>query len=71
MAFSSPGVQAKVSALEFSVPIGTTSGSAILELAPRDGFPQLVENENFFMNLARECGVPVRCSGSILRRSTG
>ncbi|MFB8278572.1 type II toxin-antitoxin system HipA family toxin [Nocardia colli] len=54
-----PGVQAKVSALEFSVPIGTASGSAILKLAPQDDFPQLVENENFFMSLARECGVPV------------
>jgi len=54
-----PGVQGKVSALMYSTPVSTTAGPAILKLAPPARLPQLVENESFFMNLARRCGLSV------------
>jgi serine/threonine-protein kinase HipA len=53
-----PGVQVKVSAARISTPVGTTSGPAILKLNP-DGYPQLVQNEHFFLGLAGACGLPV------------
>ncbi|MCZ2804867.1 HipA domain-containing protein [Modestobacter sp. VKM Ac-2983] len=53
-----PGVQVKVSAAMLSTPVGTTSGPAILKLDP-DGYPHLVENEHFFLGMARACGLPV------------
>lgn len=53
-----PGVQVKVSAAMISAPVGTTAGPAILKLDP-DGFPHLVQNEHFFLGVARLCGLPV------------
>jgi serine/threonine-protein kinase HipA len=53
-----PGVQVKVSAAMVSAPVGTTAGPAILKLNP-EGYPHLVENEHFFLGLARACGLPV------------
>lgn len=52
-----PGVQGKVSAQMYSSPIATTTGPAILKLAPPARFPRLVENEHFFMSAARRCGI--------------
>ncbi|RRQ25756.1 type II toxin-antitoxin system HipA family toxin [Rhodococcus sp. Eu-32] len=52
-----PGIQGKVSAQMYSSPIETTGGSAILKLAPPARLPRLVENEHFFMNTARSCGI--------------
>ncbi len=54
-----PGVQIKVSSERFSAPVQTTTGPAILKLAPPQQYPRLVENEHFFMSLARECGLEV------------
>ena len=54
-----PGVQGKVSAQMYSTPVSTTAGPAILKLAPPARLPRLVENESFFMNLARRCGLSV------------
>lgn len=52
-----PGVQIKVSAAMVSTPVGTAAGPAILKLNPEQ-YPQLVENENFFLDMARACGLP-------------
>lgn len=54
-----PGVQGKVSAQLYSTPVSTTAGPAILKLAPPTRFPLLVENESYFMDLARRCGIEV------------
>lgn len=54
-----PGVQGKVSAQMYSTPVSTTAGPAILKLAPPARLPRLVDNESFFMNLARGCGLSV------------
>ncbi|OZE05151.1 protein kinase [Rhodococcus sp. 05-2255-3B1] len=54
-----PGVQGKVSAQMYSTPVSTTAGPAILKLAPPARLPRLVENESFFMNLARRCALSV------------
>jgi serine/threonine-protein kinase HipA len=51
------GVQPKVSAATWSTPANTASGPAILKLNPPTGFPRLVENEHFFMRMARDCGI--------------
>lgn len=51
------GVQPKVSAAMWSTPARTTSGPAILKLNPPGGFPRLVENEHFFMQMAADCGL--------------
>lgn len=53
-----PGVQIKVSAQMVSTPVSTTSGPAILKLNP-PGHPFLVENENFFLDMAHSCGLRV------------
>ncbi len=53
-----PGVQVKVSAALISTPVGTAAGPAILKLNP-EGYPHLVENEHFFLSMARGCGLPV------------
>ena len=53
-----PGVQVKVSAAMIWTPVGTTSGPAILKLNPST-HPRLVENEHFFLTMARACGLPV------------
>lgn len=54
-----PGVQPKVSAHMVSTPLRTTSGPAILKLNPERGYPRLVENEAFFLDMAEDCGLPV------------
>lgn len=55
-----PGVQEKVSAAMISFPLRARRGGKrwILKLNPRDK-PRLVENEAFFMRLARRCGLEV------------
>lgn len=55
-----PGVQEKVSAAMISLPVRAKRGSAayILKLNPPK-MPRLVENEHFFMNMARASGLDV------------
>ncbi|MFI6867118.1 type II toxin-antitoxin system HipA family toxin [Nocardia sp. NPDC050406] len=53
-----PGVQVKVSAQMISTPISTARGPAILKLNPPE-MPFLVENENFFLDMADACGIRV------------
>jgi serine/threonine-protein kinase HipA len=53
-----PGVQAKVSAAMASTPIRTTTGPAILKLNPPGDYPCLVQNEDFFLSMAGDCGLP-------------
>lgn len=54
---SIPGVQAKVSAGRIAFPLGGRRGrSCILKLSPPE-YPHLVENEAFFLQAARACGV--------------
>ncbi|MCX4095297.1 type II toxin-antitoxin system HipA family toxin [Nocardia sp. alder85J] len=53
-----PGVQVKVSAQMISTPVATNRGPAILKLNPPD-HPFLVENENFFLDMAAGCGILV------------
>ncbi len=53
-----PGVQPKVSAAMVSAPLRAATGPAILKLNP-DRYPQLVENERFFLSMARDCGIEV------------
>jgi serine/threonine-protein kinase HipA len=53
------GVQPKVSAAMWTLPVrtrGRRRGEAMLKLAPPE-FPRLVENEHFFMTMARACGL--------------
>ena len=54
-----PGVQAKVSAAMVSSPLQTSRGPAILKLNPDRDYPNLVENEHFFLRMARDCGLRV------------
>ncbi len=54
-----PGVQAKVSASMVSAPIVTSVGPAILKLNPERDYPRLVENEQFFLSMAADCGLAV------------
>ncbi|MGB5813041.1 MAG: HipA domain-containing protein [Polyangiales bacterium] len=56
---SVPGVHRKISASMISFPVRgvQTKTIHILKLGSRQ-FPRLVRNEFFFMNMARECGVP-------------
>jgi serine/threonine-protein kinase HipA len=51
------GAQPKVSAAMWSTPANTTFGPAILKLNPTTGYPRLVENEHFFMQMAADCGL--------------
>lgn len=53
-----PGVQDKVSAGMISLPMRGRGGSYILKLNP-EGFPRLVENEHFFLRMARAAGLEV------------
>ncbi|GAA5056548.1 type II toxin-antitoxin system HipA family toxin [Nocardia callitridis] len=53
-----PGIQIKVSAQMISTPVSTAQGPAILKLNP-PGYPCLVENENFFLDMAHACGIRV------------
>jgi serine/threonine-protein kinase HipA len=57
---SIPGVQPKVSAAVLTAPVrvrGAPREECILKLAPA-ALPRLVENELFFMGMARACGLP-------------
>lgn len=51
-----PGVQDKISDAVISLPFATTGKRWILKLNPPDK-PLLVENEYFFMTLAKHCGL--------------
>jgi serine/threonine-protein kinase HipA len=53
-----PGIQIKVSAQMISTPISSARGPAILKLNPPE-YPHLVENENFFLDMAGACGIHV------------
>lgn len=56
-----PGVQPKVSAAMVTLPVRVRRGAqveALLKLEPRE-LPHLVENEAFFMDMARACGLEV------------
>ncbi len=57
---SIPGLQDKISAAMISFPVKAPkgSGSYILKLNPA-GKPRLVENEHFFLRMARACGLAV------------
>jgi serine/threonine-protein kinase HipA len=63
------GVQPKVSAAMMSTPAQTRSGPAILKLNPEQ-YPQLVENEHFFMRMAAACGLRVAVT-SLLHDANG
>jgi len=52
-----PGVQDKVSATNIAVPVKHKNSHTILKLAPPE-YPHLVENEAFFLTLARQAGIP-------------
>lgn len=58
-AIAIPGVQPKVSAAMMSSPVHTAQGPAILKLNPNRDYPLLVENEYFFLRMARGCGLRV------------
>lgn len=51
-----PGVQDKISDHMISVPVAGATGPAIIKLSPTD-IPLLVENEAFFLDVARACGL--------------
>jgi serine/threonine-protein kinase HipA len=54
-----PGVQDKLSSAMFAMPISTQKWpAAILKLNPRR-YPRLVQNEEFFLRMAKACGVDV------------
>lgn len=54
-----PGVQPKVSGAMRSTPLRTSMGPAILKLNPQTGYPHLVENEHFFLQVATASGLRV------------
>ncbi len=66
-----PGVQPKVSAATISLPVRARDErhSYILKLSPVE-FPQLIENEAFFMNLARSLKLPT-ANSEIVHDRTG
>jgi serine/threonine-protein kinase HipA len=53
-----PGVQDKLSDSMISLPVGTGVGGAILKLNP-SGYPLLVENEAYVLDMARAAGLRV------------
>jgi len=55
---SIPGVQEKLSDQMLSLPVRRRTGSAILKLSPH-AYPRLVENEAFFLGLAKTVGLQV------------
>ncbi|MDB4993120.1 MAG: Serine/threonine-protein kinase HipA [Myxococcaceae bacterium] len=55
------GVQDKVSASMISFPLRMRGAAYILKLNPAD-MPRLVENEHFFLQMARACGLPAATS---------
>lgn len=75
-----PGVRAKVSARMISVPVGRATDRWILKIdAPE--YPHVVENEAYFLDLAKQLKMPVADAqlvrdrdgrpGLLVRRSTG
>jgi len=50
------GVQPKVSAQRLTTTVRRTSGSAILKFSPAR-YPRIAENEDFFLRMARGCGL--------------
>jgi serine/threonine-protein kinase HipA len=52
-----PGVQDKASARMISVPVARAADRYILKIDPPE-FPHVVENEFYFLNLARSAGLP-------------
>lgn len=63
------GVQDKISEQMVSVPVSGSFGPAIIKLAP-PAFPRLVENEAFFLDVARACGLEV-ASAQVIRDRDG
>ena len=55
---SIPGVQDKLSDAMLSLPIRQRGGAVILKLGPA-AYPRLVENEAFFLRMAKSCGIRV------------
>jgi serine/threonine-protein kinase HipA len=55
---SVPGVQDKISNSMISVPVKGKYGPAIVKLTPA-GYPRIVQNEAFFLGLAKEAGLAV------------
>lgn len=55
-----PGVQPKLSGALLNLPVLTTRGAvpSILKVSPT-AYPRLVENEHFFLSLAKNCGLRV------------
>lgn len=53
-----PGVQEKTSAAMINLPVARSGERFILKLDPTE-FPHLVENEKFFLDAARACGLDV------------
>lgn len=51
------GVQDKVSGRMFAMPVSFGGRECILKLTPPE-FPYMVENEAFFLELSRACGIP-------------
>lgn len=64
-----PGIQEKVSAQVISLPLSTPTDRFILKLNPPE-FPHVVENEAFFLELARSAAVPV-VDATLVYDSTG
>jgi serine/threonine-protein kinase HipA len=64
-----PGVQDKVSARVIAMPIGTPDDRFILKLDPPE-YPHVVENEAFFLGLARRAGLPV-AEATVVTDATG
>lgn len=64
-----PGVQDKVSAGLISTPVTTEQGRFILKLEPPE-YPGLVENEAYFLGLARRAGLEV-VDATVVRDATG
>jgi serine/threonine-protein kinase HipA len=52
------GVQDKISDQMISVPVSGSFGPTIIKLSP-EGYPRLVENEAFFLDVARACNLQV------------
>ena len=53
-----PGVQDKTSVAMLNLPVTQAGTRYLLKLNPPE-FPHVVENEAFFLNAARRCGLPV------------
>lgn len=54
-----PGVQDKTSAAMINLPVARAGERYILKLNPISEYPHLVENERFFLDAARACGLTV------------